>query len=124
MRQSYPLVEIHYAFWGVMTVPIGFAGLFFLVPGLLLVEGIVLQAIAAALLLYVVNLTRLRRTAWLLGLLLHLAASIAAVYYVPRLPTLLGLPLLVTNLYSLTVLVVYRRLWTGEEAARLDALLS
>ncbi len=118
------MVEIHYAFWGVMTVPVGFAGLFFLVPGLMLVEGFILLAIAGALLLYIVNLTRLRRLAWLLGLLLHLTAAIAAVYYVPRLPTLVGIPLLAVNLYSLIVLALYRNLWTGEEAARLDALLT
>jgi hypothetical protein len=118
------LVEVHYAFWGVMTVPLGFAGLFFLVPGLLLVEGFILLAIAGVLLLYIVNLTRLRRVAWLVGLLLHLTAAIAAIYYVPRWPTLVGVPLLVVNLYSLIVLAMYRRLWTGAEAERVDALLA
>jgi hypothetical protein len=31
-------------------------------------------------------------------------------------------PLAVLNLYSLSVLLVYRSLWSGEEAARLDVL--
>lgn len=124
MRQSYALVEIHFALWGVLTVPLGFAGVFFLVPGLMLVQGLSLQAIAGIILLYVAQLTRLKRTAWLLGLLLHAALLFGAAYYVPRWPLLLGVPLASLNLYSLVVLLWYRRLWSGADAARLDALLA
>ena len=123
MRQTSPLVEIHYALWGVLSVPLGFAAVFFLM-GLLLVQGLVLEAIAGIILLYIANLTRLRRSAWLFGLLLHAALLVAAIYYVPRWPLLLGVPLAILNLYSLVVLLVYRALWSGEEAARLDALLT
>ncbi|HSG82778.1 MAG TPA: hypothetical protein VLC48_11030 [Gemmatimonadota bacterium] len=124
MKQSYPLVEIHYALWGVLTVPLGFAGVFFLLPGLMLVEGFTLQAIAGVILFYLANLTRLKRPAWLFGLLLHGALIVAAVYYLPRLPQLLGVPLLLLNAYSLIVLLIYRKLWSGEEAARQEALLA
>lgn len=117
MSKSYPLVEIHYALWAVLTVPIGFAGLFFLLPGLMLIEGIVLQAIAGVLLFYVVYLTRGHRAAWLFGVLLHTAALAAAYYYLPRIPLLLGLPLAILNLYSLAVLLTHRRLWSGARPA-------
>ncbi len=111
--RSYPLVEVHFALWAVLTVPIGFAGLFFLLPGLMLVEGIVLQAIAGTLLAYVWHLTQYRRAAWLFGLLLHSALLIGAFYYVPIWPDLLAVPLALANLYSLLVLAVHRRLWSG-----------
>jgi hypothetical protein len=112
MNRSNPLVEIHFAFWAVMTVPIGFAGMFFLVPGLMLGTGFTLQAIAMVLFFYVSRLTRFSRAAWLFGLVLHGGALAAAVYYVPRWPTLLGVPLALANLYSLVVLLAYHRLWT------------
>ncbi len=113
-NRSYPLVEVHFALWAVLTVPIGFAGLFFLLPGLMLVEGIVLQAIAGMLLAYVWNLTQYRRGAWLFGLLLHSALLVGAFYYyVPLWPDLLAIPLALANLYSLLVLAVHRRLWSA-----------
>jgi hypothetical protein len=124
MRQSNPLVEIHFALWGVLSVPLGFAGMFFLIPGLLLVEGFTLQAIAGTILVYVAQLTRWKRMAWMFGLLLHAGLLVAAIFYVPRWPLLLGIPLAVLNLYSLIVLLVYRRMWSGEESARLEALLA
>jgi hypothetical protein len=121
MVRTSPLVEIHYALWGVLAVPLGFAGVFFLM-GLLLVQGFVLMAVAGAILFYINDLTRLRRSAWMLGLFVHAALLVGAIYYVPRWPQLLGVPLAVLNLYSLSVLLVYRSLWSGEEAARLDVL--
>jgi hypothetical protein len=124
MKQSYPLVEIHFALWAVLTVPLGFAGMFFLVPGLLLVEGFTLEAIAGIILFYIAQLTRLKRPAWLFGVLLHVVLLLGAAYYVPRWPLLLGVPLAALNLYSLIVLLLYRRLWNGEEAARMEALLA
>ncbi len=124
MKQSNPLVEIHFALWAVLTVPLGFAGMFFLFPGLLLVEGFTLEAIAGLILIYVAQLTRLKRPAWLFGVLLHAVLLLGAAYYVPRWPSLLGVPLAVLNLYSLIVLLLYRRLWSGEEAARMEALLA
>ena len=124
MKQSYPLVEIHFALWAVLTVPLGFAGMFFLIPGLMLVEGLTLEAIAGLILIYIAQLTRLKRPAWLFGVLLHAVLLLGAAYYVPRWPSLLGVPLAVLNLYSLIVLLLYRRLWSGEEAARMEALLA
>ena len=121
MKQSHALVEIHYALWVVLSLPLGLAGMFFFL-GLMLVEGFVLEAISATLYLYIARLTRMQRGAWLIGLLLHGALVLGAAYYVPRLPSLLGVPLAVLNLYSLIVLLVYRKLWSGAEAARLEAL--
>ncbi|MGD2154733.1 MAG: hypothetical protein PVG79_15800 [Gemmatimonadales bacterium] len=112
MNRSYPLVEIHFALWAVLTVPIGFAGMFFLVPGLIFEVGIPLQIVAATLIVYVAKLTHGARAAWLFGLVLHAALALGAVYYLPRLHALLGWPLLLANLYSLAVLLAYRRLWT------------
>ncbi len=113
INRSYPLVEVHFALWAVLTVPVGFAGLFFLLPGLMLVEGIALQAIAGILLAYIWNLTQYRRAAWFFGLLLHSALLIGAFYYVPIWPDLLAVPLALANLYSLLVLTLHRRLWSG-----------
>ncbi len=112
MQRSYPWVEIHYAVWAVLAVPLGFAGLFYLIPGLILEIGIPLLAVAALLLAYVGKLTQYNRAAWLLGLTLHAIILLAGVYYVPRWPLLLSLPLMLINVYSLAVLLVYRRLWT------------
>lgn len=120
MKRSYPLVEVHYALWAVLTVPIGFAGLFFILPGLDFQVGLPLEIIAAVLLVYVAKLTQGVRAAWLFGLLLHLAVAVAGVYYVPRWPGLLAGPLLAANVYSLFVLLVYRRLWT-DPAEELEA---
>jgi hypothetical protein len=122
MNRSYALVEIHYAFWAVLTVPIGFAGMFFLIPGLIFEIGIPLEVIAAVLIVYIAKLTRGVRAAWLFGLILHGALLVGAVYYIPRLPALLGFPLGFANLYSLGVLLVYRKIWTDTPAAqRADA---
>jgi hypothetical protein len=118
MNRSYPLVEIHYALWAVLTVPIGFAGMFFLIPGLIFEVGIPLQIIAATLIVYIAKLTQGARAAWLFGLALHAAVAIGALFYIPRLHPLLGWPLLLANLYSLIVLLVYRGLWTQALAVR------
>ncbi len=112
MNRSYPLVDIHYALWAVLSVPLGFAGMFFLVPGLIFEWGVPLLLISGLLVFYVSSLTRNRRAAWLIGLAMHAVLVVAAVYYIPRWPLLLGIPLLVANLYSLGVLLVYRGLWT------------
>ncbi len=116
MNRSYPLVEIHYALWAVMSVPIGFAGMFFLIPGLIFEIGIPLQAIAATLIFYVAKLTQLERRAWLFGLVFHAALLLAAAYYLPRWHLSLGVPLVLANLYSLGVLLFYRQLWSGAPA--------
>ncbi len=118
--RSYPLVEVHFALWAVLAVPIGFAGLFFLLPGLMLVEGIVLQAIAGMLLAYVWHLTQYRRGAWLFGLFLHSALLVGAFYYIPLWPDLLAIPLAIANLYSLLVLAVYRGLWSATRRGALS----
>ena len=81
-----------------------------------------LLAISGLLIFYVSSLTRNRRAAWLLGLVAHAALVVAAVYYLPRWPTLLGVPLLAANLYSLIVLLVYRGLWTSSGPAAQQAL--
>ncbi len=120
MDRSYPLVEIHYALWTVLSVPLGFAGLFFLVPGLTLEWGLGLLAVSGLLVFYISKLARGSRATWLFGIVAHALVLLTAVYYVPRWPTLLGVPLAVANAYSLTILVVYRSLWTepADEALR------
>jgi hypothetical protein len=124
MNRSYPLVEIHFALWAVLSVPLGFAAMFFLVPGLMLEWGIPLLAISGLLVFYVSMLTRLKRAAWLIGLVAHAVVLLAAFYYVPRWPTLLGLPLALANAYSLMVLLLYRSLWTSPLPAAEEALAS
>jgi hypothetical protein len=124
MNRSYPLVEIHYALWAVLSVPLGFAGLFFLVPGLIVEWGVALLVISGLLILYVSSLTRQKRAAWIVGLVVHAAVAVAAIYYLPRWPVLLGGPLLVANLYSLVVLGVYRGLWTTSQPVVERALAS
>ena len=52
MKKSYPLVDIHYALWVVLTVPLGFAGVFFFM-GLLLVQGLILEAAAGIIFFYI-----------------------------------------------------------------------
>lgn len=113
MIRTPALVEIHYALWAVLAVPFGFAGLFFVFPGLIFVKGTILLAIAAFLIFYVSRLTRFERGMWLLGIATHLIVLLAAVYYVPRWPAWLAIPLALANLYSVGVLLVYRGLWSG-----------
>lgn len=118
------LLEIHYAFWAVLAIPLGFAGLFFILPGLIFVEGFILFAAAGFLILYVARLTQGNRAFWMLGVLLHFAGVAAAVYYVPRWVPWLGIPFAVANFYSLVVLVVYREQWSqagGEEGLQAAA---
>jgi hypothetical protein len=108
-----------------MSVPIGFAGMFFLLPGLIFEIGVPLQIIAGLLMVYVARLSRFGQGAWLFGLVLHAGVLAGALYYVPSWPTLLGVPLALANLYSLIVLVVYRRLWTEPaESGVLELLAS
>jgi hypothetical protein len=78
MNRSYPLVEIHFALWAVLSVPLGFAAMFFLVPGLIFEWGIPLLAISGLLVFYVSMLTRLKRAAWLIGLVAHTVVLLAA----------------------------------------------
>lgn len=113
MDTSQPLVEIHYALWAVLSLPLGFAGMFFVVPGLIFEVGLPLLGVSGLLILYVAKLTQGARAAWLLGVVGHAAALVASAYYVPRWPTLLGVPLALANLYSLIVLIAYRRVWSG-----------
>ena len=124
MNRSYPFVEFHFALWAVLSVPTGFAGMFFLVPGLMFEMGVPLLLISGLLVFYVSSLTRNKRVAWLIGLVVHAALVFAAVYYLPRWPLPLGVPLLVANLYSLCVLLVYRGLWTTSGPAVQRALAS
>lgn len=116
MNRTPALVEIHYAFWAVLAVPLGFASLFFIFPGLIFREGMILGGAAGFLLFYISRLTRMgkgARGAWLLGVVFHAAVLIAAVYYIPRWPSLLAYPLALANLYSLAVLIANRGLWAG-----------
>ncbi len=112
MDRSYPLVDVHFALWAVLSVPLGFAGMFFLVPGLILGWGVLLLSISNLLVFYVSKLVQGKRAAWLLGLIAHALLLMAALYYVPRWPPLLAVPLALANLYSLIVLLAYRKLWT------------
>ncbi len=113
MNRTPALVEIHYALWAVLAVPLGFASLFFIFPGLIFREGMILGAAAGFLLFYISRLTRMGKGAWLLGVVFHAAVLIGAVYYIPRWPSLLAYPLALANLYSLAVLIANRGLWAG-----------
>ena len=113
MNRTPALVEIHYALWAVLAVPLGFASLFYIFPGLIIREGIILGGAAGFLLFYISRLTRMGKGAWLLGVGFHAAVLIAAVYYIPRWPSLLAYPLALANFYSLAVLIAYRGLWAG-----------
>jgi hypothetical protein len=116
-------VEIHYALWAVLAVPLGFAGVFFAVPGLQFAMGLSLLAVAGALLFYISYLTRLSRAAWWAGVVGHALLLAAAVHYVPRWPILLGVPLALANLYSLAVLLVRRELWSEGKAITGEAVV-
>ena len=116
MTRTPALVEIHYALWCVLAVPLAFAGLFFVLPGLIFVEGFLLMGIAGFLLFYISRLTRLERFAWFLGLLFHAALLAGAAYYIPRWEAWLAWPLAAANAYSLLVLVFYRLLWAKPKA--------
>ncbi len=117
MQRSSTLVEVHYAIWGVLSVPFGFAGLFFLLPGLQLRIGLALLAVSALMVIYVAKLSQGMRAAWLLGVAAHAALIVGAVYYVPRWPDLLAWPTLGLNLYSLFVLLAARHRWLVPSAA-------
>jgi hypothetical protein len=71
------------------------------------------------LIVYIAKLTRLSRGAWFFGIALHALVLAGGAYYLPRWPLLLGVPLAAANLYSLIVLLAYRRLWSG--SAQLQA---
>jgi hypothetical protein len=92
--------------------------MFFLIPGLIFEVGIPLEIIAAMLIVYIAKLTQGARAAWTFGLVLHAAHILGAVFYIPRLPALLGWPLLLANVYSLIVLLIYRQLWTEIPAVK------
>ena len=123
MSRTPALVEIHYALWGVLAVPIGFAGTFF-VMGLFFVWALVLLTTATLLILYVTKLSRRVRIAWLLGVIAHAALLVAALYYVPHWPQLLAIPLALLNLYSLGVLLFYRAFWNAPMHAAAEAQLA
>ena len=113
MNRTPALVEIHYALWAVLAVPLGFASLFFIFPGLIFREGMILGGAAGFLLFYISWLTRMGKGAWLLGVVFHAAVLVGAVYYIPRWPSLLAYPLALANFYSLAVLIANRGLWAG-----------
>ena len=113
-------VEVHYALWVVLAVPLGFAGTFYVFPGLLIKEGALLLATAGFLLFYVSRLTRFHRSAWLMGLVVHAAFAFGAFFYIPRWPDLLAVPLALASLYSLLVLLLNRRLWLGASEAEVQ----
>lgn len=124
MERTPAPVEIHYALWGVLSVPLGFAGAFYVI-GLMWVHALVLMAISMLCVVYVSKLSQGSRAAWLLGGLLHGALLAGAAYYVPRWPSLLAVPLALLNLYSLGVLLLYRRLWPAPaRGAEPDAQLA
>ncbi len=113
MIRTPALVEIHYALWAVLAVPFGFAGMVFVFPGLIFLKGAILLGISVFLILYVSRLTRFERGMWVLGIAVHVIVLAGAIYYVPRWPVWLGIPLALANLYSVGVLLVYRGLWSG-----------
>ncbi len=119
MIRTPALVEIHYAVWAVLAIPLGLAGTFFLMPGLLFVQAGILLTAAGLLIFYIAWLTRGDRRPWMIGVLLHLAGLAAAAYYLPRWESWLGIPFALANFYSLAVLLIYRKYWTGAAAATL-----
>ena len=116
MERTPALIEIHYALWGVLSIPFGLVGLVFIVPGLMPVPGVVLLALCGLFILYVVRLSQGSRRAWLAGLLAHGIFVVTAPLYIGPWPDLLAIPLAVASLYSLLVLLRYRALWSGAPA--------
>lgn len=112
MDRAPAALELHYAIWSVLSIPFGFIGLVYLLPGLQPVPGAVFLALSGAVVVYVTGLVRRSRTAWLLGTAAHAVLLLAAAYYLPRWPTLLAWPLALANLYSLGVLLLYRDRWS------------
>jgi hypothetical protein len=108
------LVEIHLALWAVTSIPLGFAGLVFVLPGLGFVTGAILLGLSGALVVYVVGLARRERRAWLVGLLFHAVLVLASPLYIDAWPTWLALPFALANVYSAVVLLAHRRFWTAE----------
>jgi hypothetical protein len=111
MERTPAPVEIHYALWGVLAVPLGFAGTFFVI-GLIWGWALGLLATSGLCVVYVSKLSQGSRAAWMLGVLAHSVLLLAGAYYIPRWPSLLAWPLLLLNLYSLGVLIVYRARWS------------
>lgn len=116
MERTPALVEIHYALWGVLTIPFGLAGMVFIVPGLMPGPGLVLLALSGLFVLYVSRLSRGSRAAWGLGLLAHAILVVAAPFYIGPWPNLLAIPLAIASLYSVLVLLRYRALWSASPA--------
>ena len=110
------LVEIHLALWAVTSIPLGFAGLVFVLPGLGFLTGAILLGLSGALVGYVVALARRRRRAWVAGLLVHAVLVLASPLYIDAWPTWLALPLALANVYSAVVLLAHRRFWAAESA--------
>lgn len=111
MQRSPLWVELYLGIWGALAIPLLFAGLVFLVPGFYGLTGGALLAIAIGILAYLWFLTRPDRRAWNAGVALHLLLFPICGFYVVQGPRGLAWPALVLNVYSLIVLVAYRRLW-------------
>ncbi|MBI4513128.1 MAG: hypothetical protein HY702_03370 [Gemmatimonadetes bacterium] len=115
MQRAPLLVELYLAVWGVLAIPIVFAALVFLVPGLYPLIGSALLAIVAVDLAYLWLLAKPDRRAWTFGVTIHLLLIPVSAYYVKAGPVGLALPALVLNVLSVLVLVAYRRVWLGEQ---------
>ena len=55
MIRTPALVEIHYAVWAVLAIPLGLAGTFFLMPGLLFMQAGILLTAAGLLIFYIIS---------------------------------------------------------------------
>ena len=110
--QRAPLpVELYLGAWAALAIPLGFAGLVFLVPGFYPVQGAVLLALAAGIVAYLWFLAKPEPRAWWIGLAGHLVAAGLAALHVTDGPAALAVPALALNALSLLVLLAYRRLW-------------
>lgn len=116
MDRAPAALELHYAIWGVLSIPFGFIGLVFVLPGLQPLPGAIFLALSGVVVVYVIGLVRGSRNAWLLGTAVHAVLLLAAAYYLPRWPALLAWPLALANLYSLAVLLLYRARWSKHPA--------
>lgn len=114
MQRAPLLVELYFGVWGALAIPILFAGLVFLVPGLYPLIGSALLGIVAVDLAYLWLLAKPDRRAWTFGVSIHLLLIPVSAYYVKAGPVGLAFPALILNVLSVLVLLAYRQVWLGQ----------
>lgn len=111
MDRTPGMLEVHYALWGVLSIPLGFVGLVFVLPGLQPLIGLIFLAASGLLVVYVAKLSLGSLWAWRAGVAAHGMLVLAAPVYIPAWPDLLAVPLAAASLYSVVVLTVGRSRW-------------